>query len=291
MAKKTGKVNVYDIVTERIIAQLDKGVIPWRKPWSEGNNKPVNWKTGKAYRGINTFLLESGEYATYKQVAEAGGQVKKGEHANIVVFWKFLDVKESKEVNASDDKEQEKKTIPFLRYYNVFNIETQVDGLTPKCKKEVKPNKPIECSEVVVNDYVTKEKIDIKSSHEASYSYTSDYINVPVIDSFDDSQSYYAVLFHEMVHSTGHKARLNRDIENSFGTELYSKEELVAELGSAFLCAECGIDNDKLIENSASYIASWKKVLKDNNKWAVSSGSKSQKAVEFILNKGDVKVD
>lgn len=268
------KQSIYEMVTERIMEQLEKGVIPWRKPWVNGG--AVNWKTQKPYRGINVMLLGEGEYATFKQIKEAGGKVKKGEKSSIVVFWKWLE----KENEESGETER----IPLLRYYRVFEINRQVEGLESKRAFETFEHDPIEQCEGIVDGFINKPEI-FNVRDGAWYKPWDDYVNVPPMNDFQKVEEYYSTLFHELIHSTGHKDRLNRDgimKMNRFGSEDYSKEELVAEIGAAMLCGQARIDNHT-IENSGAYIQSWLKKLKDDKTLLVSAGAQAQRAADHIL--------
>ncbi len=269
------KINVYEIVTNTIMEQLEQGVIPWRKPWSN-SSVPVNWLTQKPYRGINTMLLEPGEYATFKQIKDARGKIKKGAKSQIVVFWKWIEV-ENKET-----KEQEK--IPFLKYYRVFEINTQVEGLQSKRQNESFEHNQVEEAEKVYKNYINSPTYSFKSG-DAYYMPSMDHINVPPMKDYKNVDEYYCTLFHEMVHSTGHKDRLNRQgitAKASFGDEIYSKEELVAEMGASMLCAVSGIDAST-IQNSASYIQGWLRALKDDSRLIIQASSQGQKAADYIL--------
>jgi antirestriction protein ArdC len=265
--------NIYEMVTDKIIEKLESGVIPWRKPWVNGG--AVNWKSQKAYRGINTMLLEEGEYATFKQITEAGGKVKKGAKSEIVVFWKWI------------EKEEEGKIekIPFLRYYNVFNIATQVDGLESKRVAASNFNHdPIEVCENIIKGFINKPTFSYQSKG-AWYKPSQDHINIPPMKDFPNIEEFYATSFHEMIHSTGHTSRLNREgvtTQVAFGSEVYSKEELVAEIGAAMLSGVAQIDMSTF-DNSASYIQSWLKVLKGDKTLLVKAGAQSQRAVDYIL--------
>lgn len=278
------KFNIYDEITNRIIAQLEEGDIPWFKPWSGIIGGAYNRVSKKPYSLLNQMLLKhDGEYATYKQWKELGGTVKKGEKSEIVVFWKILEVEEKNK----DNNKLEKKSIPLLKYINVFHV-SQVDGVEPKEVKMVE-HKPIEEAEKVKVNYINKENILIKEtiSNEAFYSPVKDFIQVPCKAQYKDVLEFYSTLFHEMVHSTGHKDRLKRlDCSMkfaSFGSEDYSKEELIAEIGSAFLMNHIGIESSKTFKNSAGYIQSWLKVLKNDNKFIVSASGKAEKAMKYIL--------
>jgi antirestriction protein ArdC len=264
---------VYEIVTEKIIDKLRDGVIPWRKPW---NSDPAqNWKSRRPYSGINALLLDPGEYATWNQIKEAGGKVKKGAKGNIVVFWKLLD---------SKDDEDDKKKIPFLRYYKVWEINSQVEGLESRRKEKRKHHDPIAEAEKIKEGYRDCPAITFGTS-SAFYRPADDTISVPEISDFDKAEEFYSSLFHEMIHSTGHKDRLNRSgiaEKAAFGSEKYSKEELVAEIGAAMLCGTAGIEQVTL-DNSAAYIKSWLRVLKEDSKLVVFAASAAQKAADYIL--------
>lgn len=263
---------VYELITQKIIEQLEKGVIPWRKPWV--NNGSVNWVTQKPYRGINSMLLEAGEYATFKQITDAGGKVKKGAKSEMVVFWKM---------NEYENEEGETNKIPMLRYYNVFNVATQVEGMDSKRNEESFDHDLIESGENVLKQYMDAPELRFAPGR-AFYAPGLDYVSVPTMKDYPNPNEYYSVLFHEMVHSTGHKSRLNRTgiiAMAGFGSETYSKEELVAEMGAAMLCGIAKIDNHT-IENSASYIASWLRKLKDDKKMVVQAAGQAQKAADYI---------
>lgn len=276
------KFNIYEEITNRIIEQLENGEIPWHKPWSGIAGGAYNRVSKKPYSLLNQMLLKhDGEYATYKQWSDLGGKIKKGEKSEIVVFWKIMQVEETK------DGKIEKKSIPLLRYINVFHV-SQVDGVEPKDIKSIE-HEPIVEAEKIKNGYIERENILIEEivTNEAYYSPMMDYIRVPCKEQFKDVMEFYSTLFHEMVHSTGHKDRLGRlDVGvklASFGSEDYSKEELIAEIGSAFLMNHIGIETSKTFKNSAAYIQSWLKVLRNDNKFIVSASSKAEKAMKYIL--------
>ena len=274
--------NVYEIVTKKIIEKLEAGTIPWKKPWQSGGLQK-NIITKKPYRGINQFLLDLSGYSTpywlsFKQAKQLGGNVRKDEKSQIIVFWNWL-----------KDKKTEEE-YPIFRYYNGFNLD-QCDGLD-KIKADLKVEmeetklnfQPIKECELVVKNWKGKPSIAHKGNR-ACYSPFLDKIKMPGKENFLTVQEYYSTLFHELTHSTGHAKRLNRPElvdANKFGSHDYSKEELVAEMGASFLAQETGIDNTT-IDNSAAYIASWLKVLKGNSKLVVQAAAKSQKAVDLIL--------
>jgi len=272
---------VYEIITEKIISELDKGNIPWHRPWT-GTGYPKNLISKKEYRGINVFLLSCQGYASpywisYKQAQELGGNVKKGEKSTMVVFWKQIKIK--------DKEDNTDKTIPLLRYYRVFNTE-QCEGIENKVPVlNINHNfQSIPACEKTVQDMQKRPDIQHKDQR-AYYNPSNDFVNMPKQESFDKEEFYYSVLFHELGHSTGHKERLDRKkfAEGCFGSETYSKEELCAEMTAAFLCGSHGIEQ-QTIGNSAAYIKSWLRKLKDDVKLVVLAAAQAQKASDYILN-------
>lgn len=281
---------VYDIITDRIIKQLEAGTVPWRKPWT-GGALPTNAVSKKPYKGINTVMLW-GQYnnpywMTYNQASKLGGNVKKGEKSTPIIYWMMR-----KNTTKTDKTTGDKITVtkeyerPILRYFNVFNVE-QCEGLPDDLTNIDKQStfNPIEAADTVINGYPDKPDIEHKEQR-AYYSPGRDIVNMPVEESFESPESYYNVLFHELIHSTGHESRLNRLSKNaSFGNEDYSKEELIAELGASFLRAETGINADNEMQQSAAYVQSWITALKNDTKMIIQASSKAQKATDFILNK------
>lgn len=277
------KKDIYEMVTDRIIEQLEKGYIPWQKPWTGVHDGAYNRISNKPYSLLNQMLLsKTGEYASFKQWTELGGHIKKGEKAEIVTFWKIQPIEEENE-----DGEKVIKQIPLLRYYNVFHI-SQVEGVEPK-SIDLNELQPIEEAERIKTEYMQREHIKIleKVTDKAFYSPSLDYIQVPCKEQYQNIEEFYSTLFHEMTHSTGHKVRLDReDVKDCmyFGSENYSKEELCAELGSAFLINKLGIASSKSFTNSTAYIQSWLRVLKNDKKFIISASSRAEKAVKYILN-------
>lgn len=277
------KKDVYEMVTDRIIEQLEQGVIPWQKPWGGVIDGAYNRISKKPYSLLNQMLLQhSGEYATFKQWSELGGHIRKGEKSEIVVFWKLQPYEDE---NA--DGEKIIKQIPLLRYYNVFHV-SQVDGVEPK-ELDLNEFEPIEEAERIKTEYMTQEHLKIleKLTDKAFYSPAFDYIQVPCKEQYQNVEEFYSTLFHEMVHSTGHKTRLDRletGVNTHFGTESYSKEELVAEIGSASIMNLLGIETKKSFRNSSAYIQNWLQVLRGDKKFIISASSKAEKAVKYIMN-------
>jgi len=308
----SGQDKIYEMITERMIAQLEAGVVPWRKPWAAaGIGVPRNIKSGKGYRGVNVFLL-AGDYTspwwgTYDQMAEKSGARKvsdnsrrgnhwekdgeywtglKGEKSTVIVFWKRLVV---------DDKESEngKKVIPMLRYFHVFNAE-QVQGipekyLAPKTPETVDPDVVLETAQNIHDEYLAREGAPRyrETGNRAFYNLEDgDTITVPARAAFPDERDYHSTRFHEETHSTGHSSRCDRPgVVNfdHFGTGQYAKEELVAEMGASMLMAIAGIETKETFENSAAYVQNWLKNLKDDHKLVVAAAGQAQKAVDHIL--------
>ena len=278
--------SVYEMVTERIISQLEQGVIPWERPWNGVISGAYNRISKKPYSLLNQMILKfDGEYATFKQWESLGGHVRKGEKSEIVVFWKIQPVEEEHE-----DGTKEIKQIPLLRYFNVFHI-SQVDGVEPLPKEELHEIEPIVEAENILNNYWNREHITVEhtASNKAYYSPARDLIHLPLIEQFKEVNEYYSTAFHETVHSTMKESRCNRAEDRkgklvAFGSDDYSKEELVAELGSASIMNIIGIETKRSFRNSSAYIQNWLSVLKNDVKFIVSASSRAEKAVKYILN-------
>lgn len=278
-------INVYELVTNRIIEQLENNIVPWEKPWSSTLDGAFNRVSKKPYSILNQMLLKyDGEYASFKQWKDLGGHIRKAEKSEIIVFWKMYPIKEKQ-----DDGTEIIKTIPLLKYINVFHI-SQVDGVEPLKQKVTHDIEPIDKAEKILNDYWNRENITIEhvKGDKAFYSPMFDKIQLPLFEQFKQSEEYYSTAFHESVHSTMKTSRCNRQEDRkgkvvSFGSEEYSKEELVADVGSAQLMNIVGIETTKSFRNSTAYIQSWLKVLRNDNKFIVSASSKAEKAVNYIL--------
>lgn len=279
------KISVYEIVTNQIIEALEKGVVPWQAKHNALFIPPQNYSSGKPYRGINFFLLacfsDNPFWMTFKQLSAKGGTVKKGSKSRIVCFWKWIH-KDKNGKNLASEKGAY-KSIPCLRYYRVFSAD-DIEGIEfvyPE-KPELKPNQKIKKAESIVADTGVR----ILRGNQPLYNPSRDFIKMPEIGQFESSEYYYKTLFHELTHWTGHSSRLDRLESTKFGSKKYSKEELVAEMGAAFLSSRCQIKVD--IEHSASYLNSWIGVLKGDSKMILSAAGKAQKAVDFILEKSGV---
>lgn len=279
-------INVYEMINSRIMELLEQGTVPWKKPWQGTAAMPQNLVSKKAYRGVNSFLLACQPYGspywlTFKQCSELGGKVVKGSKSTPVVFWKMLDQ------NTSEQDVETTVTVSrfILKYYNVFNAE-QCEGITtPPLPEPSTLFSPIENAELIFLGMPCKPEIKY-GGNRACYSPNLDYVQLPEKTAFNSPEEYYSTLFHELGHATGHAKRLARKsvLEPSyFGSHEYSKEELVAEMGAAFLCGHAGIDN-ATIDNSAAYIQGWLKALKDDKTLLVHAAAQAQKAAEYILN-------
>lgn len=276
--------DVYSIVTDRIIKQLEQGYIPWKKPWVNCMDGTFNRISRKPYSLMNQLLLShDGEYATYKQWEQIGGMVKKGEKAEIVVFWKMQEVAEKTETG-----EIQVRNIPLLRYYNVFHI-SQVDNVLPLQEEKRFDTKPIEEVEKVFKRYADREhiKLNIGDGNRAFYRLFDDSITLPSLSQFEKAEEFYSTAFHECGHSTMTKERCDRVAENKeayFGNESYSKEELVAEITSSAIIHSLGLETEDTFENNCAYIQNWLTVLKNDKKFIVSATGKAEKAAKYILN-------
>lgn len=270
----------YEVITDQLLAAMEKGIIPWRKTWK--GNFPCNAFSKSKYKGINQLVLGlspfmDNRWATWNQITEKGGKVKPGEEKNYVriVFWKFNKV-ENKRTGKED-------SVPYLKYFRVYNVE-QCEGLDLPEISTPQDINTIEEAEKIVEGYQNCPEIIF--SNKAYYSPIKDVIGMPNIAQFDTSEDYYATLFHEMAHSTGHSNRMARRvlISNAVsGSEDYSIEELNAEFTAYFLCNQCGIANRVLEENTTAYLQSWIRVLKEDKKIAVKCASNAQKMADYIL--------
>lgn len=297
-ARRTAPVDMYQNVTDRIIAELEKGCIPWRKTWSS-YGLARNYVSGKAYRGINMLMMNFFSphsipyYLTFKQAKELGGIVRKGSKSQRVIYFNVI-FKDSNGKSISREQAERlgdsAKVIKFLKYSNVFNVE-DIEGVDFQFEElQLLPNERISRCENLVADYPNPPEFVEKDRGRAYYQPIQDYINMPPIEQHDSSEFYYSTLFHEMIHSTGHVKRLDREevtTPNKFGSVPYSQEELVAELGAAFLCHMTGIENESLIQNSASYIQGWLSKLKDDKQLIFKAAAQAQRAVDYITTNKD----
>jgi antirestriction protein ArdC len=277
--------DIYADVTARIIAELEAGAAPWVKPWSTtpGMNTPCNAVTNRPYSGCNVVLLwmaanagyRTPRYLTFKQAIEAGGNVRKGEHGTKVYFVKQLQVRDK-----GADDEAATRIIPMMREYTVFNVD-QCEHLPDSINagKPMRVRNP-DTRDEPADDFLRSTGADIREGHgEAYFVRSQDFISMPAFAAFKGADHFYNVVFHELTHWTGHKSRLDRDLKNRFGSRDYAAEELVAELGAAFLSAEFGFDGDV---RNAGYVATWIELLKADKRAFFTACSKASKAAEYL---------
>jgi antirestriction protein ArdC len=284
------RADVYERVTARIIKQLEAGTRPWHRPWNLKTvplTRPLR-HNGEAYRGINTLLLwmeaqssgfTSNYWMTYKQAQELGGQVRKGEKAATVVYSGAIERTEQNEKG-----EDEESRIPFLKSYSVFNAD-QIDGLPERYRAvKLEPNTPLDQTLRIENadEFFTNTGADIRhGGDKAFYSPDADFVQLPMWEDFESAERFCSTMAHELIHRSGHKSRLDRDIRNAFGSADYAREELVAELGACFICADLGVFVEPR-EVHAAYLASWLKVLKDDKRAIFRAAAHAERAATHL---------
>ncbi len=284
--KPNTQVDVYAVINERIIEQLNNGTVPWRKPWTDAG-MPQNLITKNYYHGINMMLLameqfEHNLFLSFKQVKDIGGKIKKGEKGHMIVYWSQVDNKKDEDTEQADENKEEKKK-SILRYYYVFNI-AQCENIPDKYLPTVRETKELPSCESIVTGMPNCPPIRHKEN-SAFYNFKEDFVNMPKKRSFKKDESYYSTLFHELVHSTGHESRLKRDTimqMAEFGGEVYSLEELVAEIGTCYLQSVAGITSE--FKQSTAYIQGWLGRLKGDKRFIFQASKMAQKAVDFIFN-------
>jgi antirestriction protein ArdC len=289
-AAAPARADIYSRVTSRIIADLENGVRPWLKPWNTGTaagriTKPLR-SNGQPYKGVNVLMLW-GEAAaqgyacpvwmTYRQAAEHGGQVRKGEHGSLVVYADRI-----RKTDTDDNGEEIEREIPFMKGYTVFNC-AQIDGLPERFYAAPSPPRPVPARIAGAEHFARNTAIDIRHGGDrAFYAIDADRVQLPPFESFTDAEAYYATLGHELVHWTRHPSRLAREFgRQRRGDEGYAAEELVAEIGAAFLCADLAITPEPR-EDHAAYIASWLTVLKNDKRAIFTAAAHAQRAADFL---------
>ena len=284
------KIDVYAAINDKIIEQLNNGTVPWRKPWASAG-LPLNIISKRHYQGINMILLAMEQYEhnlflSFKQVHDIGGKVKKGEKGHMIVYWGQVDNKQEGTEQIEENKEQKKKSI--LRYYYVFNV-AQCENIPEQYLPKERETQELPSCESIVIAMPLCPLIKHKDN-AAFYNFKEDFVNMPKKRSFKKDESYYSTLFHELVHSTGHVSRLNRETivqMAEFGGEAYSQEELVAEIGTCYLQSVTGITGE--FQQSAAYINGWLGKLKSDKRFIFQAAKAAQKAVDFILNRKEIK--
>lgn len=286
------RANLYDEVTRRIVAELEAGRIPWVQPWGRsggtGPGLPRNALTNRNYSGVNVLILwgaviEQGwplqSWLTFKQAIEAGGAVRKGEHGTTVVYAdRFVPEGEKARVEREGG---DAKAIPFLKRFTVFNV-AQCEGLRPGLAADPAPLPEREIVPVA-EAVIAASAVDFRiGGDKAFYVPAHDFVQVPPQPAFFEQINYYRTCLHELTHATGHPERLGRNLTTSFGSKDYAREELVAEMGSAFLCAALGIVPTV---RHADYLASWLTVLREDNRAIFRAASAASKAADWLLSR------
>jgi len=279
--------DLYRKVTDKIVAKLESGTLPWVRGWNPGTAIPMSAVTNRPYSGINVLLYwlsadkgyAAPRYLTYDAAAKAGGYVKQGEESTRLYFFKQLAIK--------DKQTDETKRIPFIREFCVFNVD-QCENLPAEVRfgpaKDRKANP--DSREELADAFIAATGADFREGKgKPCYIPSRDFITTPGFADFHSQPEFYGTVFHELVHWTGHKSRLNRDLSGRFGEQQYAAEELIAELGAAFLCAEFGFDNSASTENHAAYLASWLKLLKHDPRAIFTAANRAQTAADYLRGK------
>lgn len=274
----------YEVLIDRILDLLDAGTVPWQRPWNPAVGLPRNIR-GTAYRGINLLVLgcqgyQSPLWLTFRQVTLLGGRVRAGEHGTPVLLWKWPE-----RIADTADAREQRRPAPLVRYYRVWNL-LQTDGVEVPASSVTSPVAPEAVSaDSIVSRMPAPPVIRHDGCGRAFYRPSTDSVHLPPREAFHDVDGYQATLFHELVHSTGHPSRLARPAVTDgalFGDHAYSEEELVAEIGAAYLCAHVGIA-ERTLENSAAYVASWLRVLRDDRRLLLRAAQHAQRAVDHVL--------
>lgn len=282
------RLDVYSRVTAKIIADLEQGVRPWQRPWSadhaaEHITRPLR-ANGQPYRGVNVLLLwgealakgySAPHWMTYKQAESLGAQVRKGEHGSLVVYANSISKTET-----DDHGQESERAISFMKGYTVFNVE-QVDGLPAQFTSKPTPPQPVQRIEQAEAFFAATGATIQHGGNRAFYAPSRDLVQMPPRESFRDAESYCATLTHELTHWTSHPSRLARELGKRFGDHAYAAEELIAELGAAFLCADLGITPETR-DDHAAYLAHWLQVLKADNHAIFTAASQAQRAADFL---------
>lgn len=284
------RVDLYQDITDKIILDLENDTVPWVKPWDSENvfTFPFNHKTGRTYSGMNVLMLwmsgfATAEWATFLQYKELGLHIRAGEHATKIIRMETVKINDEDSSGNTENDSSEVETFSYARYHSVFSLQ-QTDYVFPnESLTEQEDQNNLNEKFKNINSFVKKLGVRIRFIGGASYfDVNRDEIYLPQVKDFSSKESFYSTLLHELIHWSGHSSRMNRDLKNKFASEDYAFEELVAELGSAFLCSHFGI-RGKL--QHVSYIQSWLKKLQGDNKFIFRAASKAQKAVDYLLSK------
>lgn len=287
--------DLYQEVTNKIIAMIEQGVAPWRRTWST-YGLARNYVTKHVYTGINMILMNNTRHSapyfmTWNQVKEQGGSIRKGATAEMVIFFNVY-YKNSADQTLDNNvarvlmsNGEDVQVLKFIKYFNVFNI-ADIEGIPFEISEiEMKPNERIARCESIIENMPNRPEIR-SIGDRAFYSPLHDFVCMPAIEQFESAEAYYATFFHELTHATGHASRLAREeVMNpqTFGSKPYSREELVAEMGASFLCSSVQIDYDKITENSVAYLAGWLKVMREDSRFIFKAAAEAQKAADYLL--------
>ncbi len=283
---------VYEVITGQIVEQLERGVVPWARPWKVDGLAPSNLVSRRPYRGINVFLLgfraaSTPGWLTFRQAKALGGSVRAGERSTPVIFWRWVDRAERGIDETPSGSERRRERLPVLRYYSVVNLD-QTEGIDVAKVPAVDPSAidDVPTAEEIVARFPDPPAIEHLAQPRAFYRPSTDSVTMPPRSAFERTEGYYSTLFHELTHATGHAKRLARpgfdkNHASPFGSEPYAREELVAELGAAFLCGEAGLEPD--ISNSAAYIDHWRQQLSRDSRLVITAAQQAQRAADFIL--------
>ena len=282
-----GNSYAYQQITDRIIAMLEQGTIPWRKPWRTRRLPHQNMLSKRPYSGINYFLLACSDYhspywLTMKQVNDCGGCVRKGEKATRIIFTQMIEAKTSETDSITLDAE-DKNMVPIIKFYNIFNLEQTIGVEAEYIPEDPEPNSeftPLAEAELIVSRYADRPPV-VYCGDQAYYSLRDDRIQIPRPEMYPVREEFYSTLFHELIHSTGHPKRLNRESLKDTEEDAYSKEELVAEMGAAFLCDQARI-SAKTLENSGAYIQGWLSRLRNDKSLVIRAAAAAQKAADYV---------
>lgn len=282
-AQNTARPDVYQLVTDRVIEALEAGQIAWRKPWHAAYGLPRNYVSGRAYTGINAFLLHlvggTPFFLTFRQAKELGGNIRKGAKGMPVIYYNVT--------TRTDKQTGEEEKTPFIKYYTVFSVD-DVEGveITLPEQPQDRAHEPLAAAEALVAGWATCPRIE-HGGAQAYYAPGPDFVQVPRPETFVSGEAYYSTLFHELTHATGHASRLDRpDLAEALrpsGRAGYAREELTAEMGAAFLCGHAGLNPSATLENTAAYLQFWLEQLRGDKKLVVQAASRAQRAAELIL--------
>lgn len=278
------------MVTDKVIEKLKQGVCPWVKPWKGGDDTlAMNAITKKPYSFLNQMLLGfDGQYLTFNQAKKLGGKIKEGSKSSPIVFWTTGYQTKDTDEDGNEICVHHEYDRPVLKYYNVFSV-GDIEGIDIKVESaEMNLNEnihPIEEAEKVISEYANRTNLTVERGYRggACYRTSDDKVLIPVIGQYDSPEEFYSTTFHELVHSTGAKSRLNRDIGKRFESSKYGREELIAEIGAAFSLSRLGLDAQKCFDNSVAYLQSWIKTIREDNKAIVVAAGKAEKAVNYIF--------